>query len=526
MMSEKEVSITQKKIYPEPDISAAASSICSECGSTFRQEWNAELGEYSEFKLCPHCRNNISARKSSKKLIKLEYEPHKYQRLVHQSKARFKVIAAGARGGKDYCSVVEFFTYLMKCANEERPATLIPKVMGWIIAPTETIARQNWRDLKRVIPQELIADESRSTGQITLINGVLIELHSAYDPESLVAVALDCVLITEAARIKDLDVVWDNLEMRLNSPWKGVGGLGGMGLINSSPLGKNFFYKMYLFGMNVEGNQLYDPDWESFHWTTWDNPYMADKGEEIRNGKTYKERMRARMSDTRYRQDILAEFLSNKFAVFPTFSKCLEAMPQFSTDPERQAYIDKWRSPKPFMTYSIGYDPASIGDDPIMWIVEDETGKVMQTICMSGMGWDAQFDNIAMYSAKYNYAVCKFGRTGHETVDSQLVKRGITTIPINEQGSNKGNLVENLSRIVENRQLTILDDGSPITEIVKIEFDDYIRDKKGSTITYHNGTSGGHDDHVSAAYFAFSDKVTVNETVPYCGYLGGIKHKG
>lgn len=518
------VELTKKNRYKKPEISAKATSVCTQCGTTFNQEWNSERGEYSEFKMCPHCRSAYSPANVSRKKITLEYQPHKYQVMVHNSKKRFRVIAAGARGGKDYCCVVEFFTYLMKCANEERPATLVPKVMGWIIAPTETIARQNWRDLKRVVPKELIADESRSTGQMTLINGVLIELHSAYDPESLVAVGLDIVLITEAARIKDLETVWDNLEMRLNSPHKGIGGKGGVGLINSSPLGKNYFYKMYQFGLNQKGNTLYDPDWESFHWTTWDNPYMAIKGDEVKsNGKTYKENLRNRMSESRYRQDILGEFLSNKFSVFPTFERCLEAVPRFKTEEERQKYIDEWRSPKSYLTYSIGYDPASIGDSPVLWVKENETGKIMQTVSMDGYGWTAQFDCIAMYSAKYNNAVVKFGRTGHETVNSQLVERRISTVPINEQGPNKGNLVENLARVVENRQMIVLDDGSEITERIKVEFSDYIRDRKGNTIVYHNGSSGdGHDDHVSAAYFVFSDTETINPVLPWCGLIGGV----
>lgn len=518
------IELTKKKRYPRPEISAKATSVCTQCGTTFNQEWNSELGEYSEFKMCPSCRAEYSPPSVSKKQIRLDYNPHKYQAMVHNSDKRFRVIAAGARGGKDYCCVVEFFTYLMKCANEERPATLVPKVMGWIIAPTETIARQNWRDLKRVIPKELIADESRSTGQMTLINGVLIELHSAYDPESLVAVGLDIVLITEAARIKDLETVWDNLEMRLNSPHKGIGGKGGVGLINSSPLGKNYFYKMYQFGLNQKGNTLYDPDWESFHWTTWDNPYMAIKGDEVKsNGKTYKENLRNRMSESRYRQDILGEFLSNKFSVFPTFERCLEAVPRFKTEEERQKYIDEWRSPKSYLTYSIGYDPASIGDSPVLWVKENETGKIMQTVSMDGYGWTAQFDCIAMYSAKYNNAVVKFGRTGHETVNSQLVERRISTVPINEQGPNKGNLVENLARVVENRQMIVLDDGSEITERIKVEFSDYIRDRKGNTIVYHNGSSGdGHDDHVSAAYFVFSDTETINPVLPWCGLVSGV----
>lgn len=516
------VALTKKRRFPEPEISVKSSAICVQCGTSFKQEWNTEKGEYSEFTLCPECRKSYISPKTSQKKITLDYTPHKFQKLVHGSKARFRVIDAGARGGKDYCCVVEFFTYLMRCANEERPTTLIPRVMGWIIAPTETVARQNWRDLKRVIPPELIADESRSTGQITLINGVLIELHSAYDPESLVAVALDVVLITEAARISDLDIVWDNLELRLDSPYKGVGGGGGIGLINSSPLGKNYFYKMFQFGQ--KGSPLYDPDWESFHWTTWDNPFMAVKGDEVkRNGKTYRENLRARMSETRYRQDILGEFLANKFGVFPAFDRCLEELPSFSNDDERRIFIEKWREPKAFESYIIGYDPASIGDEPIIWVVEQNTGKVMQTVSMDGKGWDAQFDTIAMYSVRYNNAIVKFGRTGHETIDSQLKKRGLETVPINEQGSNKANLVENLSRIVENGQMTILDDGSEITDRIKLEFGDYIRDKVRNTITFHNETSGGHDDHVSAAYFAFSDTDSVNSVIPFLGLIGGVQ---
>lgn len=507
-----------------PEISAKATSVCTKCGTLFNQEWNDERGEYSEFKMCPQCRLNYSPENISQKKITLKYQPHKYQAMVHNSNKRFRVIAAGARGGKDYCCVVEFFTYLMKCANEERPATLVPKVMGWIIAPTENIARQNWRDLKRVIPKDLIADESRSTGQMTLINGVLIELHSAYDPESLVAVGLDIVLITEAARVRDLETVWANLEARLNSPHKGIGGRGGVGLINSSPLGKNYFYKMYQFGINSKENPLYDPDWESFHWTTWDNPYMAQKGNEIKsNGRTYKENVRRRMSEARYKQDYLGEFLSDKYAVFPTFEKCLEAVPRFKTDKERDKYIEEWRSPKSYLTYSIGYDPASINDSPVLWVKENETGKIMRSVSMDGYGWNAQFDCIAMYSAKYNHAVVKFGRTGHETVNSQLIERGVATVPINEQGPNKGNLVENLARVIENRQMIILDDGAEITERIKIEFSDYVRDRKGNTIVYHNGSSGdGHDDHVSAAYFVFSDVQTINPALPWCGFIGGV----
>ena len=56
-------------------------------------------------------------------------------------------------------------------------------------------------------------------------------------------------------------------------------------------------------------------------------------------------------------------------------------------------------------------------------------GNLMQLLCIQ----------------KIQQCIVSFGRTGHETVDSQLIKRGLTTVPLNEQGANKGNLVENLA---------------------------------------------------------------------------------
>lgn len=96
----------------------------------------------------------------------------------------------------------EFAKYLIDCGNETRPEEMIPKVRGWIVAPTDDIAKEDFIQLRRIIPAAIVSSYSKSTNVIELINGVQIEVKSAYDPESLVGVGLDAVLITEAARIK------------------------------------------------------------------------------------------------------------------------------------------------------------------------------------------------------------------------------------------------------------------------------------------------------------------------------------
>lgn len=487
-------------------------SICTQCGKPFAQIWRPEYEAYTSFHMCGVCRMN-NARGGIN--VTAEYEPHWGQKLVHESEARFKIINAGIRWGKDRCSIMEGIKYFIDCLNEDRGSDLVPHALWWIIAPLEKIANQNWRELLHNLPKELVVDVSKTTRTVETINGGIIEVHSAYDPESLVAVGLDLVTITEAARIADLEDVWSNIEGRLNSPGRGLGGKGGRAIINSSPLGMNYFYKMWKWGQKNTSD--YDPDFESWTFTTWDNPYMNKRGTQItKNGKTYKENLIKRMSDKRYRQDYLGEFISDINLVFGNIDKCFVKL---STLPEEEQ--KKWAEPEPFETYTIGYDPGKSVDDPVIWI-RNSKGKVVKTEAMVGMSWDGQWDRIAFYSRLYNGATCNFGKTGlGETIESQLTKRGVPCVPINEQGVNKEKLVENLAVIVEQQYCQI-----PWSQEVENQFKDYISitRKTGST-QYTNASNDGHDDHISAAYFCFADFQAPAMTTPYIGIFGGVKHK-
>lgn len=92
------------------------------------------------------------------------------------------------------------------------------KYIGWIIAPTYKLAGQLMREIFNSFPKDLVENFQRDNYSIETVNGGLIEFRSADDPDALVSVGLDIVWITEAARIKDLDVVIGNIEDRLSSP--------------------------------------------------------------------------------------------------------------------------------------------------------------------------------------------------------------------------------------------------------------------------------------------------------------------
>ncbi len=491
-------------------------SICVQCGKPFAQVYRPEYDAYTSFKTCGTCRMN-NARGGIN--VSVEYSPHWGQQLVHDSDARFKIISAGIRFGKDRCSTMEGINYFIQCLNEERDSTMVPHALWWIIAPLDRIANQNWREILRYFPAELVVDVSKTTRTIETVNGGIIEVHSAYDPESLVAVGLDLVTITEAARIADLEDVWSNIEGRLNSPGRGLGGKGGRAILNSSPLGTNYFYKMWKWGQKDTSD--YDPDFESFKFTTWDNPYMAERGNQIRkNGRTYRENLERRMSKNRYKQDYLAEFLSQINSVFPNYERVMRKTPP---DLTKQSDIDKfwqeWEAPEPFEVYTIGYDPASKGDGKPC-VVRNTKGRVVKVDTMAALGWDAQWDRIAFYSRMYNGAHCNFGQTGvGETIGSQLTKRGVPNTPIPEQGRNKERLVEDFALVVEQQWCEI-----PWSQETENQLKDYISVMRpGQSTQYKNGSSDEFDDIVSALYFCFSDFQTPAMALPWVGLMSGIE---
>ena len=519
--------IKETPVFDTPP-SGSPTSVCPECGIKFDQYLIGEQNRYTEFKKCPKCRRTKKGDDPvlDAEVIKvtLDYTPHPAQQLFHDSTARFRVLNCGSRFGKDRSSTMESIAYFLACLNEDRDTDMIPSVYWWIIAPTERMAKQNWNELKRYFPKELVVDVSNSGMMLQTVYGGLIEVRSAYDPESLVGVGLDAVTITEAARIADLDVVWANLEQRLNSPGRGIDGTGGIGIINSSPKGRNYFYKMWTWGQKEHSD--YDPDWESWTFTTWDNPAMAEKAEEIKVVRgvplTYKERLKRRLGASRYNQDILAMFLAGESKCFPEFmEKCVVKLPDGSAE-KRAACVRAWREPESFASYIVGYDPASINDYPAVLVVEESTGKMKRAYNMSGLSWNGQYDKLTQIAKKYNHAPIAFSRTGHETIEEELVKRGNTCLTFNEQGANKENYINRMEGVVEQGAFQVLDDGSDENDEVIRQFCDYSRVEKGGKVVFSN-VEEPHDDYVSAGYIAFQAITTPDEALPFFGVMAGIK---
>lgn len=352
--------------------------ICADCGDQFEQGFTIDkktgLKKFNHYKYCPKCRAKTIRNKAEDKVtnVSIKYNPYEWQKKFHASPVRFKVISAAARAGKDRACTMEFTQKFIEMLNEERDHTFVPKVHAWVIAPTFRLGGQNLREIMNTFPRDLVINFDKENLVIETINGGLIEFRSADDPDSLVSVGLDLVWITEAARIKKFDVVIGNITDRLDSPGRGPHGTGGLALINSSPRGRTFFNEICRWG--IEGGQKQRPNWETFYASRWDNPTFADRrykvfdkriqqwvdrGDDpfLANERTYEEDLMLSRSDRQYREDILGIPSDDAGSQFPNFrEQAVIDKPNLPKE-ELKEYIKEIQTPKPYFTYSIGYDP-------------------------------------------------------------------------------------------------------------------------------------------------------------------------
>ena len=499
--------------------------ICQECGKVFQQGYainpKTKLKVFNQYKFCPKCRHKLDKKHDTKdKKVSIKYNPYPWQKRFHDSKARFKVVSGGARIGKDRGCTMEFINKFISLLNEDRDYTYVPKVYGWIVAPTYKLGAQLIREMKNSFPRDLVVNYDKENYAIETVNGGLIEFRSADDPDSLVSVGLDIVWITEAARIKDLDVVIGNITDRLDSPGRGPNGTGGLLLVNSSPRGRTYFNEICKWG--IIGGTKHRPQWETWYISRWESPEFAQKRYKVfddriekwvergtdpylQNKRTFEEDLMLSRSERQYKEDVLGIPSDEDGSQFPNFrDKAVIEIGNNLTKEEVIRMKQDLKTPKPYFTYSIGYDPAKSIDGAWLIVYCEQTGDVVEMQKLEKVKYSDQINNyIKPLVEKWNYAMVRYGKTGlGEALEDLFTMAGIAAIAYPEQGKNKEKLVENLTSLVNDGKFKIYNYSDLAEELIR-QFEDYMYSisDKGKTITYSNGTKGMHDDGVSRLIF-------------------------
>ena len=213
----------------------------------------------------------------------LNFELHEKQKEIFTSEARFKVVAAGRRGGKTFLSAICLLIEGLK--TEDNGFDLSNKEV-WYVAPTFQQGKDVMWQLLKNVGEPVIAATYENVATCRLINGRTIKIKGADRPDSLRGVGLSFVVLDEYAFMKP--EAWD----LIISPT--LSEVEGHAMFIGTPEGKNHFYDLWLAAGREDNEQ-----WQSFHFCSLDNPMIPKR--EI-------ERARDRMSNQAFRQEYEASF--------------------------------------------------------------------------------------------------------------------------------------------------------------------------------------------------------------------------
>lgn len=215
-----------------------------------------------------------------------------WQIQVAQDRHRFRVCCIGRRAGKTTLAV-----------EEMKGKAIYTKANIAYIAPTYQQARDiAWETLKKEMQGATISvNESRLEIKVRTIKNEesMITLRGWESIESLRGQSFDMLVIDEVAMMRNFWTSWQEVIRPTLADRKGEV------MFISTPKGFNHFYELY----NME---LTDPDYKSFHFTTYDNPHI-DK-DEI-------EKAKQEITETRFAQEYLADFKKVEGLVYKEFDR-------------------------------------------------------------------------------------------------------------------------------------------------------------------------------------------------------------
>lgn len=185
---------------------------------------------------------------------------HENQRIIDKHPAPFKVIKAGKRFGKTKWAVYFAFREAMTRRN----------AVIWYVAPTYGQAKDiAWKDLLAICPRDAILKKRESDLIIQFVTGCEIILKGAENEDSLRGVAVDVMVIDEAAYFKQH--VWPTIL----SGQVLAGGKNPKVVFISSPnrTGRNWYSQF--FEEKKALMEAGDPNWAAFYFTIHDNPTLS-----------------------------------------------------------------------------------------------------------------------------------------------------------------------------------------------------------------------------------------------------------
>ena len=362
-------------------------------------------------------------------------QPHVNQQKILDSQARFRIVMCGRRFGKSELSQIEIITN-----------ALLGKNVAYI-TPTYQLARVFFERLTQAVPFQ----SNKSELTIKFPNGGSVDFFTGERMDNLRGRKFHLVVVDEASFIPNLEDGWLNSIRPTLTDYKG------RAIFLSTPKGKNFFYSLFLKGG--------EPDWESFRFTTYDNPYI-DKGE-IDDART-------QLPEVVFEQEYMANPAEN------------------SSNPFGSSYIKQCTFPiSPEQPIVYGVDLAKAVDWTVI-IGLDRNGSVCHFDRFQ-KDWRQTKQTIL----SLNKAPILIDSTGvGDPIFEDLQREGLAINGFKFSSTSKQQLMEGLSSAIQQRKITY-PEGNIVNELEVFEY------QYTATGVRYSAPPGFHDDCVMSLALAW-----------------------
>lgn len=436
------------------------------------------------------------------------YRPYPWQARMHASKARFKWLWVGRRGGKGRSAIQEILTALdllayMPFENDRthKPdpidgTPLIPPIHIWTVAPTKSQMLQVWNEMKAFIPAHLVRQTQARGGRgapggwkedelnvwldFKDVNGMWLpgiqrasafwELKTGDNPEALQTVGLDVLHITEAQDVKK--AAWEKVRPTLNSP----GRYGRAVVEGIPPMSKSHWFSiMYHHAEKNKG-----PINEAFHATTFDNLGLSpEQVEAIEDEKKTTPRV---VWERAY------------LALQPTAGGNF-----FRRDKiEQAARGAALPVPLPGRRYVAGLDLGKKQDWTVLIVKDAKSREGVYALEMQATDWTSQLASIRAELDRWHVYDMLVDSTGlGDVIYDSLLAAGMPARPFHFSAPSKYQIMHGYYIALEQGSVQFPADWEKLTE----QLSDIQIKQQGAGYTFVS-ESGGHDDWVMAEMLA------------------------
>jgi len=383
-------------------------------------------------------------------IIMVRYEPHSGQLEFHMCPARFRLLNCGRRWGKTRAGANEFIRQMMKQG---------PNIVGFAVAPTYFHTRRQWTEFFNFCPRELIEKVYRAERHVILKGNRLVWFKSADNPDSLRSQGVKVLWVDEGAQISE--EAWT---LALRPPLIDTKGIA---FFTGTPRGHNWYFQLWTRGQDPS-----QTDYKSWSFPSATNPYLDPA--EINS-------FSRDMPEMAYRQEIMAEFLENVGSVFRGIDRIVKG--SFQPFDRNNHYV-------------MGADLAKLQDFTVLCVL-DQDGHLCAFDRFNEIDWPFQRKRIVQLAQRYDARLLVDGGGPGGPVYDELRREKVCVDGSTFTNASKKDLIENLSIMIENQQLTIPDVPELINELKLFGY----KTTASGNVQYQ-APQGYHDDCVIALALA------------------------